>query len=185
MTPAIFLDRDGTLCRWVHHLNRLGDIYVYKKAVVALKMLQRQSEFKFILVSNQAAVAKGKMSEKKAWKIHHEIMSPFKNQGIHFTDEYLCFDHLEGSVKKYQKDSDYRKPSIGFARLAEKKHGICLHHSYMIGDNITDIEFGLAFGGRPILVKTGLGKNYVEKTKDLAEYIAGDLLQAAKYILSQ
>lgn len=190
MTPAVFLDRDGTLCRWVHHLHRLSDIYVYKTAIRALDVLYRQSNFKLILVSNQAAVAKGKMSEQKAWEIHRKIMLPFESQDIRFTAQYLCFEHPKGIVKEYQKNSEYRKPGIGFARLAEKKYHINLKRSYMIGDNITDMQFGYAFGGRPILVKTGLGRHYIERhngrgAKDLVEYVADNLLEAVKYILSE
>ena len=181
---AIFLDRDGTLCRWVHHIHRLSDIYVYRQALKALELLQINTDYKLIIITNQAAVAKGKMTEKKALEIHSKIIKPFLEKSIHFQDQLLCFEHPDGLIPKYKKDSENRKPNIGFAKYCQQKYLIDLQRSYMIGDNLSDVEFGNNFGGKSILVKTGLGKRYVNDNSLMAQHIATDLLAAAKYIIS-
>ena len=41
----------------------------------------------------------------------------------------------------FRKNANYRKPNIGLFNLAKKEFNFIIKKSYMIGDNISDIEF--------------------------------------------
>ena len=64
---------------------------------------------------------------------------------------------------------------------AEQKYGLTLKGSYVIGDRKTDIQIGKTVGSKTIFVLTG--KDLPNKTMN-PDFIAKDLLDAAKYILS-
>ena len=64
---------------------------------------------------------------------------------------------------------------------AEQKYGLNLKGSYVIGDRNTDIQIGKTVGSKTIFVLTG--KDSPNKTMK-PDFIAKDLLDAAKYILS-
>ncbi len=60
-----------------------------------------------------------------------------------------------------------------------EKHKIDPNQSYMIGDNITDIQAGNIAGLKTILVLTGYGKK-IEKEPNLkVDYIATSITDAA------
>jgi len=67
---------------------------------------------------------------------------------------------------------------------AEKDFEIDNANSWMIGDKWADVKCGKNFGIRSILVKTGKGGSD-EKHKTDVEYIAEDLLDAAKFIVQK
>ena len=64
---------------------------------------------------------------------------------------------------------------------AAEEMNIDLTRSYMIGDMLKDIEAGKKAGANGILVKTGYGTNIVRT--DMPAYIAGDILDAVRWIM--
>jgi D-glycero-D-manno-heptose 1,7-bisphosphate phosphatase len=63
---------------------------------------------------------------------------------------------------------------------AEKEFGIDLGRSFMIGDKKVDVEMGHNAGCKSILVLTG--KGIKEKENSKADYIAKDLVDAARWV---
>ena len=64
---------------------------------------------------------------------------------------------------------------------AAREFGIDLGRSFMIGDKKIDIEMGQNAGCKSILVLTGNGMKEKENAK--ADYVAKDLIDAAKWII--
>ena len=56
-------------------------------------------------------------------------------------------------------------------------------NSWMIGDNVGDIEAGNKFNLQTILVRTGYGNKLEKKGFDLYRYIADDLYDAVRNII--
>ena len=83
-----------------------------------------------------------------------------------------------------------RKPGPGMLRAAAADLGLDLSRSFAVGDKWTDVQVGLAAGGKGILVRTGYGRSSetsprrprrsVEPT-----FIADDLIAATAWILRQ
>jgi D-glycero-D-manno-heptose 1,7-bisphosphate phosphatase len=73
-------------------------------------------------------------------------------------------------------------------RRAERELSIDAARSYMVGDKLSDVEFGKKAGCRSILLLTGYGKGELEfnrsKYDGEPDYIAEDLLDAAKWIVN-
>ena len=74
---------------------------------------------------------------------------------------YFCPYHKDGVIKKYKKRSNLRKPNIGMYLKANKLWKIDKKKSFMIGDQITDMEFA----------QKAKIKGYLYKQKNLYKFI--------------
>jgi len=70
---CVFLDRDGTLIKDKHYLNKINKIEFIKNTVKGLKYFQN-SGFLLIIISNQSGVAKKIISKKKLEDINKYII---------------------------------------------------------------------------------------------------------------
>ena len=66
--------------------------------------------------------------------------------------------------------------------------GIDTSASFMVGDKVEDIQFGLNLGARPVLVLTGYGRESLPKLEAQGiepAHVAQDLLDAVAWILKE
>ena len=59
---------------------------------------------------------------------------------------YFCPYHIDGIIKKYKKKSILRKPNIGMFLKANKIWKVDKKNSFMIGDQLTDMQFAKKAG---------------------------------------
>lgn len=156
MKPAIFLDRDGVLIE-----NR--DAYVRTWADVeffpfTFDAMRRAAALPhaFFIVSNQAGVGKGVIPHDVAADINARVAGEVVAQGGRITQSYFC-------PHRPDEACDCRKPQPGMLLRAAREFEIDLAASWMIGDNLTDMQAGRAAGARCILVRTGLGAAQLAK----------------------
>lgn len=169
---AIFLDRDGTINAGIPKYERVDSIdkvEILPNSVEGLRLLAPLNYLKF-LVTNQAGLAEGLITQKDFDSINDEVVKQIGSSGIGIAETYVC-PHGEGST------CDCRKPKPGLLLQAAEKYDIDLANSWMIGDRLTDIQTGVNAGTMTILVRTGSITEAPEAT-----YVAADLLDAAKYI---
>lgn len=107
---------------------------------------------KVIVVSNQPAIAKGKMSEELFEKVRLKMKTLLELKGAHVDAEYYCFHHPTAKLAKYKSRCDCRKPEPGLLLRAAKDFGLDLSKCYMIGDGVTDVKVGRVVGCRSILI---------------------------------
>jgi D-glycero-D-manno-heptose 1,7-bisphosphate phosphatase len=70
--PAIFLDRDGTICEEVGYLNHLSRLQIYPFATPAIRRLN-QAGFPVIVVTNQSGISRGIFSESLVAEVHQRM----------------------------------------------------------------------------------------------------------------
>jgi len=143
LTKVAFLDRDGVVNSSHYNKGYIGSLKYFKwvpGAIKAIKFL-KEKKYKVVIVTNQSGVARGFFKIKDVQKIHFFIQKKIKNHDVKIDAFYFCPFHKDGIVKRYRKDSYLRKPKIGMFRLAQKKWNIDKKNSFMIGDQITDLEF--------------------------------------------
>jgi D-glycero-D-manno-heptose 1,7-bisphosphate phosphatase len=143
LTKVAFLDRDGVVNSSHYNKGYIGSLKYFKwvpGAIKAIKFL-KEKKYKVVIVTNQSGVARGFFKIKDVQKIHFFIQKKLKNHDVKIDAFYFCPFHKDGIVKRYRKDSYLRKPKIGMFRLAQKKWNIDKKNSFMIGDQITDLEF--------------------------------------------
>ena len=153
---AIFLDRDGTINKYVGFLRDIRDFELIDGAADAIKMIN-QSGYLAIVVTNQPVIARGEVSLKELDDIHNKMETLLGEAGAYVDAIYYCPHHpdkgFEGERPEYKKVCDCRKPKPGMLIKAAKEYNIDLKDSWMIGDGLNDIEAGQAAGCRCALLK--------------------------------
>ena len=161
MNRAVFLDRDGVINELVYHQEQevIDSPFTPRQfklipgVTEALKTLHNGGYLTF-LVSNQPGIAKGHMTAKNFELIKHKMNSELNNGGAALDGEYYCLHHPEAVVEKYRVLCDCRKPLPGLLFKAAREKDIDLKQSWLIGDNLSDIQAGIAAGCRTILIGT-------------------------------
>ena len=69
-----------------------------------------------------------------------------KKMGTNIDKIFFCPYHQDGIIKKYKKKSILRKPNIGMFLKAKKIWNIDKKNSFIIGDQITDMQFAKRAG---------------------------------------
>lgn len=146
---AIFLDRDGTINKYVGFLRSINEFELLDGVSEAIKLIN-QSAYLSIVVTNQPVIARGEVTEDKLTEIHQKMETLLGNNGAYIDDLYYCPHHphsgYEGEIKALKIDCDCRKPKPGMLLQAAKEHHINLSDSWMIGDSESDILAGKAAG---------------------------------------
>jgi D-glycero-D-manno-heptose 1,7-bisphosphate phosphatase len=170
-TPAVFLDRDGTLMREVNYCADPKQVEIFPGVPEALVRL-KTAGYKLIVISNQAGIGRGYFSEAQYRLIEAEVARAVLPAT--FDAVYFCPDRPDLATAR-------RKPAPGMVLEAQRDHGIDLARSFFIGDKAIDIECGRNAGVRTILVRTGYG---AEETRARPDWIAEDLSAAADLLLN-
>jgi D-glycero-D-manno-heptose 1,7-bisphosphate phosphatase len=184
VTPAVFLDRDGTLIEDVDYLNDLNQIALFPWTVDALRLLNRAG-FATIVVTNQSAVARGIVSEDFVCRTHAALDERFAMGGARIDRYYFCPHHPEATVERYRRACRCRKPSPGMIEEAASDLALDVPRSWMVGDRWLDVETGLAAGARSLLVQSGHAAR-LHETSPLgvrADAILNNLMEAVGWIL--
>lgn len=152
-----FLDRDGVINKEKNYLYKREDWEYTYNCIDGLRALSSLG-FKFIVITNQAGIARGYYSEEDYQKLTDWYVSDLDDKGISILEVFHCPHHPNGKVDKLSMVCDCRKPSPGLLHAALKKYDIDKAESILIGDKTSDIEAGVAWGipeGNAFLVKTG------------------------------
>ncbi|GAB2692273.1 HAD family hydrolase [Mucilaginibacter koreensis] len=185
MNKAIFLDKDGTLIEDVPYNVNPELIKLKPNAIAGLKAMQ-DAGYDLIVVSNQAGVARGYFTEDALPAVWQKLTALVADAGIKFKAFYYCPNHPEGTVAPYNISCNFRKPMPGMLLQAAEEHQIDLHHSWMIGDILHDVEAGKRAGCKSILVDNG-GETEWLKDSPYREpdFVVSDLQEAANVITRQ
>jgi D-glycero-D-manno-heptose 1,7-bisphosphate phosphatase len=163
-TPVIFLDRDGTIIDHVHYIRDPGDV---KLCAHAAEFIKAANEIKIptILVTNQSAIGRGYFGWECFLAVQDRMDELLHAEGCHLSAVYACSDVPE---KDGHPPSMYRKPQPGMLLKGASDFNAALARSWMIGDNSTDIQAGVAANvGNACLVSSGLGRIEAQKAQNL------------------
>lgn len=169
---AIFLDRDGTINKYVGFLRNIDDFELIEGVAEAIKLIN-QSGYLAIVVTNQPVIARGEVTWDELNEIHKKMATLLGKEGAYVDGIYICPHHpdkgFEGERPEYKIDCDCRKPKPGLLLQAAKDFNIDLSESYMIGDSHRDVEAGENAG--------------VKKSIRVAENCEYSLVNKIRYIL--
>ena len=177
---AIFLDRDDTLVEDPGYINHPDQIRLLDGVSESLAQF-KQMGYKLILVSNQSAVARGIVTEVVLSKINDRLQQLLSEGNAALDAIYYCPYHPDAVVRKYRKESNWRKPAPGMLLAAAKEHDIDTSQSWAIGNSDCDIEAGKRAGCRTILVDDFKHSRKIESTAT-PDYRAINIKEAVNII---
>lgn len=169
---AVFLDRDGTINEDMRYSADAGKFKIYDGAIPAIELLSTAG-FKIIIVTNQSGISRGYFMKNEADALNRIVAQRALERGVVINGIYLCPHHPDDNCR-------CRKPKPGMILRAKKDLNIDVQNSYVIGDMQSDIDLAKNAGANAVLVLTGAGKDVKG-----ADYAAGDILDAAKWIIKE
>jgi histidinol-phosphate phosphatase family protein len=170
---AVFLDRDGVICRDVNYCRRTEDFELLPTVPQAIKLLNDHN-YLTIVITNQSGIARGYLTHEILTDIHRKMKDELARFNARIDDILYCPHHPD-------EECDCRKPGTALFEQAIHKHSINTSTSFMIGDRRKDIDAGRTAGCRTIFITTGPDNS--EENVIKADYIAINLLDAVTWIL--
>ena len=154
-TPAVFLDRDGTINEDLGHIQTPQDLVLLSGAASAISRLN-ESQYLTVVVTNQSVIARGKCTEADMDVIHDRLQSLIGEHRAYINRIYYCPHYPDRQIPGDRQDlkivCDCRKPKPGLITKATKDMNIDLNLSWMVGDMTSDIEAAKRAGIRSILL---------------------------------
>lgn len=142
---AIFLDRDGTINKYVGFLREIEQFELLPNTSEAIKKINN-SGYLAIVVTNQPVVARGEVTFEQLDKIHNKMETLLGKDGAYLDGIYFCPHHphkgFEGEIPELKVECECRKPKPGMLLQSAKDFNIDLSKSWMIGDSDNDILAG-------------------------------------------
>ena len=182
--PAVFLDRDGTINVDVGYPRDFAQVTLFPWSAEAVRRINAAG-FVTVVVTNQSGVGRGFYSEAELQALHRAMGRALADQGARIDAFYYCPHYEFAADPRYRDGCGCRKPAPGMAEQAGRDFGLDLSSSYMIGDKVEDVQFGRAFGGTPILVRTGYGETSAIRLEALGlrpAAVAAHLLEAVAWL---
>jgi histidinol-phosphate phosphatase family protein len=173
-TWTLFLDRDGV----INHQNMDGyiltwDEFIFYEGVLeAMSIFKKQFQHTFI-VTNQRGVGRGHMSEDDLKSIHDQMQSSVEIAGGSINQVYFCPD--------IDNSSPGRKPNTGMALQAQQEFpAIDLTKSVMVGNSMSDMEFGRNVGAITVFLTTT--NQTINDADERIDFVFKTLIDFAKVI---
>jgi D-glycero-D-manno-heptose 1,7-bisphosphate phosphatase len=155
--PAVFLDRDGVINVDRGYVSNRVDFKWVPGAIQAIKALNDAGYYVFV-ATNQSGIARGLYTEREMQELHDYISRELATSGAHIDDWRHSPFHPEGTIEKFKRVSDWRKPGPGMILDLLKAWPVDRARSVLIGDKESDMRAaraahvrGLRFGGGDLL----------------------------------
>lgn len=135
---SLFIDRDGVINqkREKDYVKTWEEFIFISNSLDALNCLKDRF-VRMVIVTNQRGVGRNLMTEQALEEIHQKMMEEIEAADGRIDRIYFCPSLEEDDTK------GWRKPKIGMALQAQKDFPeIDFQKSIMIGDSISDMQFG-------------------------------------------
>jgi D,D-heptose 1,7-bisphosphate phosphatase len=143
--PAVFFDRDGVLNHDSGYTFEAGKLQWIEGAREAVKAVNDAGCFAFV-VTNQSGVARGFYEESHVHALHRWMADEMAAIGAHIDAFEYCPDHPDGTVERYRRVNDRRKPGPGMITDLLGRFPVNADASILIGDKPSDLEAARAAG---------------------------------------
>ena len=187
MTPAVFLDRDGTMNDDVGYLGRVDQVRWIPGAIDAIGRLNRAG-YLVCVTTNQAGIGRGLFTPAAVEAIHLHMAAALAAGGARVDGWFYCPHHPDATLDAYRTVCACRKPAPGMIRQACARFAIDLAHSLVIGDKPLDMGLAAQAGVPGVLVRTGYGEEAAKAYPGGvpgAVTVAADLAEACTWVLAR
>jgi D-glycero-D-manno-heptose 1,7-bisphosphate phosphatase len=178
---TVFLDRDGVVNEKMpegRYVTSWSEFRLLAGVPEAIARLNRAG-VRVIVVSNQRGVALGLYAAADVEAIHAELQKTLQAYGARVDAFYFC--------PHDKRQCDCRKPLPGMFEQARRDFpDIAAPSSVMVGDSLSDIEFGRRLGMRTVFIEGDAERQKAgaEKAADLADARFDSLAEAAEALLA-
>lgn len=165
----IFLDRDGVINTKAppsKYITNWQDFKWIKSTLDGMKLLSTLG-YKFIVITNQAGIARGLVSSRDVEDINKKMCEKLSEQGIDILRVYFCPHH-------WDDDCSCRKPKPGMLLKAAQEFMLRLDQVIFVGDQASDLEAAKFAGCKGVMFDES--GNWVHQVLTFYEGIEAALL---------
>ncbi|HEX7415417.1 MAG TPA: HAD family hydrolase, partial [Bacteroidia bacterium] len=151
---SLFLDRDGVINKKLEddYVKTLSEFEFIDGVPQAMKLVADVFG-KIVVVTNQQGIGKGVYTANDVSIIHHYMVDEIEKHGGRIDKVYFS-PHLAAD------NHHWRKPNIGMALQAKTDFpNIDFSKSIIVGDSMSDMEFGRKLGMITVFINTELITN--------------------------
>jgi D-glycero-D-manno-heptose 1,7-bisphosphate phosphatase len=150
---TVFLDRDGVLNEKMpegRYVTGWHEFHLLPGVPEAIARLNRAG-LRVVVVSNQRGIALGLYTAADVENMHASLQNLLKTRGAHIDAFYFC--------PHDKQECNCRKPLPGlFEQAAAQFPDLAAETSVMIGDSLSDIEFGHRLGMKTVFIEAAPGR---------------------------
>lgn len=160
MKKILFIDRDGTIIvepptdLQVDSLEKLSFL---PKAISNLRKLAEESNFEFVMVTNQDGLGTASFPEETFWLPQNKMMEILEGENIFFSAIHIdrTFEH---------ENAPTRKPKTGMLEKYFDETEYDLKNSFVLGDRLTDVQLAINLGSKAIYLGKKLFENQEQES---------------------
>ena len=173
-TRAVFLDRDGTVISDVGYASDPDEVELIEGAGEELARIQERG-FQLVLISNQSGIGRGWMKVQDLTLVHARLEKLLRPYGVRLAGAFYCHHAPTDGC-------DCRKPAPGLLLDAAKELNVCLKDSFMVGDQISDVQAGESAGCTTILL---LGTGATSPGSEDADHVSRSWSDIRRLIIEE
>lgn len=165
---CVFLDRDGVLNVERGDYTFKPEDFILEEGVPEALRLLKENDYLLVVVTNQGGIGKGLFTREQMEACHNKLVTscPECIDAIYYAPSHPT---VSASLS--------RKPDSLMLERAIARFTIDTSQSWLVGDQVRDLEAAIKVGVKPILVGTAV-------TAPATIYQAKNLLAATYYILN-
>ncbi|WKN32199.1 bifunctional histidinol-phosphatase/imidazoleglycerol-phosphate dehydratase HisB [Porifericola rhodea] len=147
MKKVLFLDRDGTIIIEPEdkQIDSLEKLEFLPKAISNLRKLAEETDYEFVMVTNQDGLGTDSFPEDTFWPAHNKMLHILEAENITFKKI-----HIDRSFGHENKDT--RKPGTAMLTEYMNNEEYDLANSYVLGDRLTDVQLAKNLGTKAIYI---------------------------------
>ncbi len=136
---GLLLDRDGII-NVDHGYVGKRERFEFIPAVFPFLRAAQDIGFRLAIVTNQSGVARGQYTKQDYQQLTEWMLKELAREGTAVDLVLACFEHAEGTVAEYRRESFWRKPNPGMVLESVQRLRLDPDRSAFLGDNERDME---------------------------------------------
>ncbi|MEI9411661.1 D-glycero-beta-D-manno-heptose 1,7-bisphosphate 7-phosphatase [Mesorhizobium salmacidum] len=144
-SPALFLDRDGTINVDTDYPSDPAEIELRPQMLPAIAAAN-QAGIPVVMVTNQSGIARGYFGWSAFAAVNGRVLDLLRGQGVSVDMVLACAYHEAGVGPLAVADHPMRKPNPGMLIDAGRRLDLALQRSLMVGDKLADMQAGQRAG---------------------------------------
>ncbi|RWO78264.1 MAG: HAD family hydrolase [Mesorhizobium sp.] len=144
-TPALFLDRDGTINVDTDYPSDPADI-VLREDIAPVIAAANRAGIPVVVVTNQSGIARGYFGWPEFAAVNARLLALLEAQNCRIDLVLACAYHSSGTGELAAVDHPMRKPNPGMLLRARDLLCVDISRSIIVGDKADDMEAGRRAG---------------------------------------
>ena len=181
---VILIDRDGVINHEPGPILNPDQFVMIPGSADAVAKINAKG-WKCFVITNQAAIARGELSEDVFEQITNKMHLELNKSGAQIDGQYFCPHHPDwknGRMRKNPVSCLCRKPGTRMLEQASSEHDFVPEEAVFIGDTTTDFAAASDWGTFSIGVRTGwAGED--GKMSVFPDYWSDDLKSAVDFLI--